>query len=89
MLQSENKQVKYKSDKVLHPLLAVWFVVNLGLYLLSNRDIALISVLLWGSTIFGIYIYRNFKENKRKQALIYIGGLLLIYIFLVLTYKAK
>ncbi|MBB5635336.1 Na+/H+ antiporter NhaB [Pedobacter cryoconitis] len=62
MLQSENKQVKYKSDKVLYPLLALWFIVNLGLHFLSNQIFGLISVILWGSTIFGVNIYRSFKE---------------------------
>lgn len=90
MLQSENRQVKYKSDKILYPLLALWFIVNLGLHFLSNQIFGLISVILWGSTIFGVNIYRNFKENKRKDALMYIAtGLLLVFIFLALTNKSK
>ena len=90
MLQSENRQVKYKSDKILYPLLALWFIVNLGLHFLSNQIFGLISAILWSSTIFGVNIYRSFKENKRKDALMYIvAGLLLVFIFLALTNKSK
>lgn len=90
MLQSENKQVKYKSDDVLYPIIALWFIVNLGLHFLSNQIFGLISVILWSSTILGVNIYRSFKENKRKDALMYIvTGLLFLLIFLALTNKSK
>ena len=89
MLQSENKQVKYKSDNVLYPIIALWFIVNLGLHFLSNQIFGLISVILWGSTIFGVNIYRSLRKISVRGTYVYFCRVTSCIYILALTNKSK
>ncbi|MBB5637279.1 hypothetical protein HDE68_003192 [Pedobacter cryoconitis] len=91
MLQSENKQVKYKSNKILDPVFILWFIA-IVISAAYNKLLGVWLAAIFIPVVFGVAIYRANKLKKNKDVLLYtvfMIGTLILLLTLILTKSIK
>lgn len=91
MLQSENKQVKYKSDKILDPIFIIWYIA-IVISASYNKLLGVWLAAIFIPVTFGIAIYRANKLKNKKNVLLYtlcMIAILILLFTLVLTKSIK
>ncbi|MBB6274228.1 hypothetical protein HDF26_004702 [Pedobacter cryoconitis] len=77
---------KYKSDKIVIPLIILLGLVSVIIYVASdNKILLLVSLIAFITTMLGVPIYRNFLEQNWKGVLYNGIALILLYSYLVVS----
>ena len=75
---------KYKSDKVVRPLLLFLGALPFIAYFLNQSQGVIFALLfLAGTTLFGFTIYRYYKEGNKKGVIFGVLVLLFLYAFFI------
>jgi len=77
---------KYKSDKIVIPLIVLLGIASVIIYVASdNKILLLVSLIAFITTMLGVPIYRNFLEQNWKGVLYNGIALILLYSYLVVS----
>jgi len=77
---------KYKSDKIVIPLIVLLGIASIVIYVTSNNKILLlVSIIAFITTMLGVPIYRSFLEDNWKGVLYNAIALLLLYSYLIIS----
>jgi hypothetical protein len=77
---------KYKSDKIVIPLIVLLWLASIIIYVTSNNKILLLfDVIAFITTMLGVPIYRSFLEQNWKGVLYNAIALILLYSYLVVS----
>lgn len=77
---------KYKSDKIVIPLIVLLGLASIIIYVISdNKILLLVSITAFITTMLGVPIYRSFLEQNWKGVLYNAIALILLYSYLVVS----
>jgi len=78
---------KYKSDKILKPLVVILGIIALVAYYTSHKAVAMVSIIAMFTCLLGTTAYRCVKERNTKDAIYSIIGLLIFYAVIIAGIK--
>lgn len=78
---------KYKTDKILKPILIVLGILPFVAYYTAHKGLAIVAITVLFTTLLGVSIFRCIKEGNKKDALMY--SVIFLVILIIIAFSIK